>query len=215
MTSKTLETTASQAVWRKRIPALGLMLVFFAPVVISYILLQTGWYQNMGTSNRGSFFTSPLDFKQLPLEQKSGQFSEDQLNENWWFAYILPEKCETACEQRLLQIRQSIQALGPEQHRVKPLILRTSHQNHAALEHWMKEETKAEIVHVDQKKLDAFLEKESLKNSLEFTKDLIIIDPMGLGMLHYAPVEEATTAIQQAKKLVKDVKHLLKVSRIG
>lgn len=215
MTSETVENTAPQIPWRNRLPAIGLMLVFFAPVVISYILLQTGWYQNLGTSNRGAFFSSPLDFKTLSMEQLEAPFSHEQLTENWWFAYVLPEKCETACEQRLLQIRQSIQALGPEKHRVKPLILRTSHEVHEPLSHWMKKETRAEVVYVKQSQLENFLEQEKLKNDNDFTDDLIIIDPMGLGMLHYAPVKEASEAIQQAKKLVKDVKHLLKVSRIG
>ncbi|HBF09524.1 MAG TPA: hypothetical protein DHW71_15345 [Gammaproteobacteria bacterium] len=208
-----------------------MMLVFLAPVVIAYILLKTGIYQNFGTSNKGLLIDPPLqisDYAPSWIDQDQSVIDKTALSESWWLAYEMPTQCESRCEQRLLQIRQSIQTLGPDQNRVKPLIITHADSDFKKLKVFTDQldSNKSDylVIHPAQTNehkittFDTFMQKHvevtSLKDMIQ-AGGLYIVDPMGFSMLYYAPVIEPQEAISQAKSFVKDLKYLLKVSRIG
>jgi len=204
------KNSSPQNLWRKRLPVIGLMVVFFAPVIVAYGYLSTGYYQTLGTKNKGNLIEQPIDFNQIGLKRANGEpISTQTLHSNWWLVYRLPEQCLDACQQRLLQIRQAIQAIGSDKSRVRPLILRSSQRPHPELEYWKEQTPHVVVAQVSAQDLQ---EKVMSKAPLE---SLIVMDPLGFGMLHFETVTDPDKAIQQAKQLVKDVKYLLKVSRIG
>jgi cytochrome oxidase Cu insertion factor (SCO1/SenC/PrrC family) len=209
---------------KNRKAAIAMMVVFLAPVLIAYILLNTGIYQSFGTSNRGVLLDPPMNITEL-------QWSDDQqtpistkvLSANWWLVYHMPETCTEVCEQRLLQLRQTVQTLGPEAHRVKPLVVIEPTSDLNTLKVW-----RDQLSHIKKEYLIAqsaqATNPDKQGSSEAFFKGsqpkladggLYIVDPMGFAMLYYAPVTGAEDAISQAKSLIKDLKYLLKVSRIG
>lgn len=210
----------------KRI-AIAMMVVFIAPVAIAYILLKTGIYQSFGTSNRGLLLDPPISVTaepwiELDLESKGDAVTAETLSKSWWLAFEMPRVCDVTCEQRLLQIRQSLQALGPDQQRVRPLIITHANSDLKTLKMWEEQ-----VALIGTKVLQ--IQHLALANPVEGTQEnllhnkgsdvdtggLYIVDPMGFVMLYYAPAKTADDAIPQAKSLIKDLKYLLKVSRIG
>ena len=191
--------------------AIAMMVVFLAPVIIAYLLLETGLYQQFGTANRGILLEPPTNLLgQIDVPVK-------QLREHWWLAYKMPEQCQEQCQQRLLQLRQSIQTLGPEQHRVRPLILTNEASDLENLQIWSDQlkEHQLKSLQVNTTKTEAELFENDQQTHELSSGGLYIVDPMGYIMLYYAPVKDADAAISQAKSLLKDLKYMLKVSRIG
>ncbi len=209
--------------------AIAMMIVFLAPVIIAYTLLNTGIYHNFGTSNHGVLLDPPVNITELSwTDQNQTGIPISQLQKNWWLVYHMPTTCEQACEQRLLQLRQSIQTLGPEKNRVKPLIVITHHSDIKALNIWSEQLTHikkdfliAQLITPPVTQLELQTTQKNTENFFKGTQlnltdgGLYIVDPMGFAMLYYSPVTDEADAISQAKSLIKDLKYLLKVSRIG
>lgn len=195
--------------------AIAMLLVFIAPVVIAYLLLNTGVYLNFGTSNRGVLLDPPANITQLSwVDLTEQQIAPSTLSAHWWLVYYLPQVCDAACEQRLLQLRQSIQTLGPEQNRVKPMLIVSAQSDQKALNTWREQliRLKHDFITAQPAAPESLLQgpqKQLQKGGL------YVVDPMGFAMLYYAPVLNSDDALAQAKSLIKDLKYLLKVSRIG
>jgi len=176
-----------------------LMGVFVVPVVAAY-LAYFGW-RPAGHTNYGELL------KVTPLQQIAGTalegapFNLDALHGKWVMVHVGASNCDAACARQLYLMRQIRIAQGKEQSRIERLWVLTDRgapdaallQAHAGLRVWRPTDT-------------SFVAQFSGAPNRD--GHIYLVDPLGNLMLRF-PAEP------DAKRMMKDLKLLLKASQIG
>ncbi len=173
--------------------------VFVVPVVAAY-LAYFGW-RPAGHTNYGALL------EVTPLQQTSGVAHDgtpldlEALRGKWLMVHVGPASCDVACAQQLYLMRQTRIAQGKEQSRIERLwvvtdvgtVARGLLQDHPGLRVWRP----AESAFVDQ-----------FPAASSRASHIYLVDPLGNLMLRFP-------AQPDAKRMMKDLKLLLKASQIG
>lgn len=177
-----------------------LMLGFFAAPMLAAWLAYFGWHPDKH-KNYGSLL------KVTPLTQTTGtlvdgtRYSLDALKGKWLMLYVGAAPCNDACQKQLYYMRQSRLVLGKDQDRVArvwvldgqanpdPVLLRA----HPGLYVWRP----AQAVFLDQ-----------FPATRPGAQHIYVVDPLGNLMMRFP--ENA-----DPKKLIRDMKLLLKASQVG
>jgi cytochrome oxidase Cu insertion factor (SCO1/SenC/PrrC family) len=173
--------------------------VFMVPVVAAY-LAYAGW-RPAGHTNYGDLLAV------TPLQQTQGAtqdgvpFDLEKLRGKWVMVHVGPAGCDAACEQQLYLMRQIRITQGKEQSRIERLWVLTDAgtpsatllQAHSGLYAWRPSAA-------------AFAAQFPAAN--DQTGHIYLIDPLGNLMLRF-PAEP------DPKRMMKDLKLLLKASQIG
>ncbi|SHI02902.1 hypothetical protein [Ferrimonas marina] len=167
-----------------------LLLAFVMPVLVAYAVLKLGLYQG-GSTNKGQLL-SALSYEQLAHENPEAQ--------QWQIIAFLPEQCDESCQDNLVLMRQTHQALGREQQRVRPLVFTQSDSDLSAVK--QLSELQVTQATANDQVVDALA-----------PYALVVVDPWGQWVLGY-PHGSLTTA-EHRRDLLADLRKLLKLSRIG
>jgi cytochrome oxidase Cu insertion factor (SCO1/SenC/PrrC family) len=173
--------------------------VFVVPVVAAY-LAYFGW-RPAGHTNYGDLL------KVTPLQQTAGAthdgapFDLEALRGKWVMVHVGPARCDDPCRQQLYLMRQTRIAQGKEQSRIERLWVLTDSgaiesallQAHPGLHVWRP----ADIASAEQ-----------FPAADGRTGHIYMVDPLGNLMLRFP-------AQPDAKRMMKDLKLLLKASQIG
>lgn len=173
--------------------------LFVLPVVAAY-LSYFGW-RPAGHTNYGELITV------APLQQTAGAthdgsaFDLESLRGKWVMVHVGPAACDASCTQQLYLMRQLRIAQGKEQSRIERLWVLTDEgavapallQEHPGLHVWRP----AAATFVEQ-----------FPAERDRTAHIYIVDPLGNLMLRFPEQSEA-------KRIMKDLKLLLKASQIG
>jgi cytochrome oxidase Cu insertion factor (SCO1/SenC/PrrC family) len=173
--------------------------VFMVPVVAAY-LAYFGW-RPAGHTNYGELL------KVAPLQQTAGQmldgkaFNLDALHGKWVMVHVGAASCNAACTQQLYLMRQIRIAQGKEQSRIERLWVVTDNrtpdtallQAHPGLSVWRPKDASFAA------------QFPATQNPAEH---IYLVDPLGNLMLRFP-------AQPDAKRVMKDLKLLLKASQIG
>jgi len=173
--------------------------VFMVPVVAAY-LAYFGWRPS-GHANYGELL------KVTPLQQTAGHaldgkpFNLDQLRGKWVMVHVGAASCDASCARQLYLMRQIRIAQGKEQSRIERLWVLTDEgvpdaaflREHPGLYVWRPADTAfgAQFTGVQNQSDHVYL-----------------LDPLGNLMLRFP-------AQPDAKRMMKDLKLLLKASQIG
>jgi hypothetical protein len=192
---------------RSRRFLIGVALMFFAPLALSFYLYygQGTWHPG-GHVNQGELVqpARPLPALALPL-LGSGETDPKFLTHKWTFLFVQHGLCDERCLRRLYDTRQVRLALDREMDRVQRVFvarpdccdmkaLRASHPD---------------LIMVQDS--EASLPLLALLPAVAGTQNsnrVYLIDPLGNLMMFYAP--EAP-----AKGMLEDMKRLLRLSQIG
>jgi cytochrome oxidase Cu insertion factor (SCO1/SenC/PrrC family) len=173
--------------------------VFVVPVVAAY-LAYFGW-RPAGHTNYGDLI------QVTPLQRTSGTtlegtpFDLESLRGKWVMVHVGPANCDASCVQQLYLMRQTRVAQGKEQSRIERLWVLTDKgtpdaallQAHPGL-------------HVWQPVAASFIAQFPATQSQ--AEHIYLVDPLGNLMLRFP-------ARTDAKRMMKDLKLLLKASQIG
>ena len=173
--------------------------VFLVPVVVAY-LAYFGW-RPTAHANYGELL------KVTPLQQTAGTlidgkpFNLDTLQGKWLMVHVGPARCDAACIQQLYLMRQLRITQGKEQSRIERVWVVTDNgspdaallQAHSGLLAWRPAD-------------DAFVAQ--FPAMLSRGEHVYLVDPLGNLMLRFP-------AQPDAKRMMKDLKLLLKASQIG
>ena len=111
---------------KNRILLILLLASFIVPFVIGDLAYKQGWYAG-GKTNRGELMTPPVAFAALAVRDGKGTALGVEVTKGkWWLVYVMPAQCESACRNRLFQMRQTPVALGKEADRLRQVIVLTS-----------------------------------------------------------------------------------------
>lgn len=178
---------------------LFLMGVFMVPVVAAY-LAYFGW-RPAGHANYGELL------KVVPLQQTAGHaldgkpFNLDALHGKWVMVHVGAASCDAACVQQLYLMRQIPITQGKEQSRIERLWVVTDNASpDAAL---LREHPG---LHVWRPSDAAFVAQFPAAQSP--AAHIYLVDPLGNLMMRFP-------AQPDAKRIMKDLKLLLKASQIG
>ncbi|MEJ2681644.1 MAG: hypothetical protein P8176_08590 [Gammaproteobacteria bacterium] len=206
----------SNTLRHQRITLLLVLGVFLLPVVVAYMLLATGWWQRVGTSNHGelirpSFHLAPALHKRLVNTHSP---------KPWIILTLTNAACTASCQNALMLARQTQTLMGPDQHRVKIAVIHTAPLA-ANAQAFLARDTFSQL---EQFKLNAqnpelntlYEHLPSWRPTATSTEtDLLIIDPLGNAVMRYPVSTDEKQAILDGRNFVKDLKQLLKLSRIG
>ena len=173
--------------------------VFVVPVLAAY-LAYFGW-RPAGHTNYGELL------KVTPLQQTAGAthdgtpFNLETLRGKWLMVHVGPASCDAACTRQLYLMRQIRIAQGKEQSRIERLWVLTDAgtvapallRDHPGLHAWRPAEA-------------AFVEQFPAAQSR--AAHIYLVDPLGNLMLRFPDQPDP-------KRMMKDLKLLLKASQIG
>ncbi len=202
------EELARQASRKKLILIFAL---FFVP-----LLLATIWMQmlKMGGGQWGNTSNGELISPAYPLQEFSVATDSDlvlnldEIRGKWTILYVPEGDCTETCQDTLYKIRQARLALNHRMERVQRVAIFAS--DNALNDELLAAHAGLIMVDASAQQSSALLDQiTDAQKTMETKQELIyLIDPLGNLMMRY-------TADLLPKPLFKDLKHLLKVSRIG
>jgi hypothetical protein len=197
---------------RQRRILIGVALMFFAPLALSFYLYYGRNWHPGGRVNAGELIqpARPLPSLALPLAGGSGGAGAGETNPQflkgkWTFLYVQRGRCDDECGKHLYDTRQVRLALDREMGRVQRVFigdadccdladLKAAHPDLLALQ----------ASPADAPLLDLLPTVSGAVNSHR----VYLIDPLGNLMMFYAPTVSS-------KGMLEDMKRLLRLSSIG
>lgn len=177
-----------------RRPLYLLLLTFIVPFAAAAIVLKTGLYSSIGTTNHGTLIEQSLTLDQILNTQP---VTSESVNPNTWkLMFIMPTQCDNTCENGLYLLKQIETAMGPDKPRVDTLVIQP--------------QRRSELDQVMQ----SALSKAAAAAPSE-SKYLYLVDPQGRVFMHYSVMADRHEAVLHGRDIVKDMKHALKLSKIG
>ena len=185
---------------------IGIFIVFFGPLFFAMWLfyVPNSWLSSR-TQNHGTLIQPVKPLDDLTLVASGGEiWDKQQFMGKWTLLYVGDEICDLYCEASLFKMRQVRLTLGRDSQRVQRKYLGIDQEkNKQQINSIFK---RYPNMQVNWFMLDKVLNVLSLydlqKNSI------YLIDPLGNLMMQYT--KDATS-----KGMKKDLKRLLKVSKIG
>ncbi len=179
-------------------------------MVASFILYATGWRPS-GTINHGELVEPARPIKDVSLTRLDGkQMRFADLQKKWTLIYFGSAECLSPCKDNLYKMRQVRLSLGGEGTRVQRLFVVTNPNALDLLKYELKEYPDMAVVTGPTKNIEALAGQFDLPvgTPLDKLERIYVVDPLGLLMMSYP-------AGADPSGMRKDLKRLLKVSRIG
>ena len=196
---------------RQRRTLIGLALMFFAPLGLSFYLYYGKSWHPGGRVNAGELITParPLPSLALPLAGAAGAGAgatkPQFLKGKWTFLYVQHGRCDDECRRHLYDTRQVRLALDREMNRVQRVFIGDG--DCCDLEEL--KEAHPDLIAVRASPADEpLLALLPIREGAVNSRRVYLIDPLGNLMMFYAP--EA-----KSKGMLDDMKRLLRLSSIG
>lgn len=187
-----------------RLKLLGLFLVFFGPMFVAMALYFNKEFQSDMATNYGELLEPITTLPALEawnIREKT-PLPKNLLSSKWTLLYWGENTCDLHCEADLFKLRQVRLSLGKDMGRLQTLYLIKSGQPHKSLLRLLNRNPALLVAELKQNSPFAVV-----INSFA-SQQTFIIDTHGNLVIKYT--QEATS-----RGILKDLKHLLKVSRIG
>lgn len=191
---------------RGRRTAFLLFALGFGPMILATVMFYTGWLNPTEHTNQGALIQPTLPVADLNLETLSGEplaerFSRGQTDPQWLLVAAAGE-CDNRCEELLYLARQANVALGKNANRV----------SRAAVLGSVNDDLDARLA-TDYRLMERLVPARGATPAWpaavnpEQESRIMLVDPFGNVMMHYGPEHSG-------KDMLKDLKHLLKLSKV-
>ena len=194
---------------KNKIIIIVIVLVFIAPSILSwYVFNHTDFLETRGTSNYGQIITPPIQLENLSLIDPLNPDRKDTLHGKWSMIYVA-ELCDDICMQNVYRMRQIHMGMGKHSLRVQKVLFLID-QDLDELSSLLANYKGQQVINTNSVDTDILLEKfriEGVKDLPRFQR-IYISDPLGNLMISYPPDINP-------KGILKDLKKLLRTSRIG
>jgi hypothetical protein len=180
---------------RQRRILIGVALMFFAPLAVSFILYYGHAWHPGGRVNHGELIQPP---RTLP---DSGLPPPLSLQHKWTMLYVQRGPCDELCLRRLYDTRQVRTALDRDMDRVQRVLIADA------------DCCDMQKLHEMHRDLATVSRGQAVEPLLELLPEpdshrVYLVDPLGNLMMFYA-------ADAPAKGMLEDIKRLLRLSQIG
>lgn len=208
MTDQNSEVTAKNAS-RGRKTLILLAALFFGPLVGAWIYFFVADPETFQAEvNKGQLIQPPRPVSVDPSVDLNSFADEDIVRRTWTMVFVAPGDCDTGCQDTLFKMRQIRLSLGRRMERVQGLLLTTSAPT-AEFSQAISEQHSGltTVAASDAPRIRDAL-KELFGDKVETLNQFYIIDPLGNLMMMYQQDADPSDVMH-------DLKHLLKVSRVG
>jgi len=183
---------------RGRLLILGIALVFFGPLILATWMYSSGRLVPSGSSNSGAILEPVVNLGDAVPASPIVALADDA----WLMLYANDGPCAEDCRQALYRLRQTRQMLGKERDRIVRVFL---HGDSPPDTVFIEGEHPG-LITIQDKGLGILLENKRPENLPP--GGIYLIDPLANLVMYFPPD-------LSPRSLVDDVKHLLKLSRIG
>ncbi|MGQ7846820.1 SCO family protein [Granulosicoccus sp. 3-233] len=193
-----------------RIKLLTILAVFAVPLILATIYLQVVRLSGgqVGDTSRGQLIKPAVPLTEFSLQASDEVLELESLYGIWTMLYMPEGECLDACRMSLYNMRQVRLALNQRMDRVQRVVLAESAEQ---LDEALQAEHLGLIVATGSPAEQAVLKDQvrAAESAMESSTGAIyLLDPFGNVMLRFP-------ADLPPESMLKDIKHLLKVSRIG
>ena len=184
------------------------MIIFGTPFLV--ISLSTFWYYaGLGpkaTVNYGTMISPPVDLGSLELELDYQPLNIDSMERKWMIIHFIDDRCNEDCLEAFYFSRQINTAIGREKDRVKRFYVASTKTNEK-IKKLFQDETN--LTPISAKNLDLLRKKMVEAGINPFVQPgFFLADPLGNIILSYQGDIDP-------KKILSDIKKLLRASKIG
>lgn len=186
-----------------RLTLLAVFAVFFLPIVVALALnLKLPHWLPFGQSNHGRLVAPAERIETDALTTVDGSPVVGTLLEGkWTLLYVEPLACLAACDRAVYRMRQSRYAMGKEMDRVQRLVVASEAAAKDAADKLLAYDPALTVVAATP----TWIERPRPGRG---EAEIYIVDPQGYLVMWYRPDADPSG-------LIKDLKRLLKVSKIG
>lgn len=171
--------------------------VFALPVILAKFALDYQWF-NQGVTNKGQLLEPSLDMS---------IWGSTEQPPSWKFLYVLPAKCDEACQNAIYSLNQLWSALGKEQDRVRSIVIATASSDATAISK-VADYKNIHIIETDEQSINQVFKEVK-------TNGIFIVDTLNNIILRYPTQEDPQQAVLHTRDLLSDMRKVLKLSRIG
>ena len=212
----------------KRLSMISFIGVFAIPFLAAFLILKTGFWQDLPKSHTGTMIDPPVSFADLvmpststpnlsiiPSTPTTSNLSTTPKTSTWKIIYLLPEACKESCQAHLWQLKQLHVALGVDRSRVSRWIIQTPNTSHITDQ--IQADPEFSVIQGNTQKIADLLMQQFPKDLKEGSQGKILIaDPLGNIILGYSTqLGDQAEILTQGKAILTDIRKLLKLSRIG
>ena len=194
---------------KNRLTLVIVLLVFCVPFLMSWWFINyTDVIEEGKKSNHGDLVIPARPLPDLDLVDPLKEGRTGKLHGKWSFFYIAQDECDQSCIDNLYRMRQVRLTAGKDDHRVQRVLLVTG--NGYPPKKIFNEYEGQWLVNKETINIDSLLNNFRLteKDQPEKMQRLYIVDPLGNLMMSYPGTAEP-------RGIIKDLKKLLKTSKIG
>lgn len=195
---------------RNRLALILIALVVALPAVLSFLLYVSGWRPS-SSGNYGELVEPARTITNLEFETlDGGKLRFNDLRKRWAFVYFVADGCGTTCEHNLYKMRQVRLTQGENAKRVQRLLVVADKGALDKLRIQLRDYPGMTVITGPPGSVRAFSEELALPvgTPLDGLGRIYLLDPLGRLMMSY-PADADPSGMR------KDLKRLLKVSRIG
>ncbi|MDE1464213.1 hypothetical protein [Spartinivicinus poritis] len=173
-------------------------------IVAAYASYYSGFFSNIGKTNNGELVSPSISIQDLKLKILTNDRAKvyESTEQTWKLIIIATGDCNKLCQQQLYITRQVHIALGKEASRLERIYLSTKSEQ--SVKSIFKEHPKLKLGKISQTEINQYL----TDKIPPVNNTILLADPLGNIMMYY-------TEHHSGKAILTDIKHLLKISRIG
>jgi cytochrome oxidase Cu insertion factor (SCO1/SenC/PrrC family) len=194
---------------KNKIIIAAIIIVFTGPLILSWFIFNhTDFLEARGTSNYGQIITPPILLEDFSLVDPTNLERKNTLYGKWSMIFVA-ESCDEICMENVYRMRQIHMGIGKHSLRVQKVLFLTN-QHPGELSKLFIKYAGQQVINTDSVDLDALLDKFRSEKVINPTKagHIYISDPLGNLMMSYP-------SDINPKGILKDLKKLLRASRIG
>jgi cytochrome oxidase Cu insertion factor (SCO1/SenC/PrrC family) len=180
--------------------------VFFAPLLLAFVLYYGLGVRPSGSTNKGDLIHPAVPLPEVTLPGVDQNLPANILRGKWTLVFIGDGACDNRCREALTLMRQTRLALNDDMTRVQRLFLVTAN---CCDSNYLDQEQRGLLLgRIDNPQGKTLLETFPDGAQAAGAGRIYLVDPLGNLMMKYEP-----DAPQKA--LLDDLKKLLKLSHIG
>lgn len=188
---------------KSRLVLVALFAIFILPIFVALALnVELPRWLPFGQTNHGQLITPAKPFETSALTGVDGAPVKDRLLAGkWTLVHVEPSACMEECDRAVFRMRQSRYAMGKDMDRVRRLVVVPRPLARDAAERLLAFDPALTVVAAAPERIGSLLPATD-------QAEIYIVDPQGYVVMWYR-------ADADPAGLIKDLKRLLRISKIG
>jgi cytochrome oxidase Cu insertion factor (SCO1/SenC/PrrC family) len=210
MSEKKLKDQSTAIIKRNRFFGLLILAIVTAPMLLAYVMYQTGWGISSSTTNNGELLTPALSVQELKTIAEDNVFEKMLANKDstsksiakkWRLLVPVTAACADTCQKNLYTTRQVHIRLAEKAYRVERIILSLDELNPTLLEQLANEHPNTLRIESSDDRFSEWLAPANIVESAE--QYYYLIDQEGFAMMRYDVSHTGQNLLDDIKKLLK------------